>query len=99
MGDFKNKFEELENRIQNLITSHQQLRQENDHLKSENERLLKAANTEKARLKRMEEGYHELKDAERAKNKAQITTLKSKVNEMIGEIDRSVALIDTNHKQ
>jgi predicted nucleic acid-binding Zn-ribbon protein len=99
MGELKNKFEELENRIQNLITSHQQLRTENDSLKGENERLEKLANAEKARLRRMEEGYHELKDAERTKNKTQIASLKGKVNEMISEIDRSVALIDMNHKQ
>ena len=99
MGETKNKFQELELRIQKLINSHQNLRSEIQQLKEENARLEKAAADEKERVKMMQQGFEEFRDITRVKTRAQISGLKSKVNDMISEIDRSVALIDTNHKQ
>ena len=99
MGDIKNKFQELELHIQKLINSHQNLRSEIQQLKEENARLEKAAADEKERVKMMQQGFEEFRDITRVKTRAQISGLKSKVNDMISEIDRSVALIDTNHKQ
>jgi len=99
MGELKNKFEELELRIQKLINSHQNLRSEIRQLKEENAKLEKAASEERDRVKMMQQGFEEFRDVTRVKTRAQISGLKTKVNDMISEIDRSVALIDTNHKQ
>ena len=99
MSDLKNKFQELELRIQKLINSHQNLRNEIQQLKEVNAKLQKATDDEKERIKMMQQGFEEFRDITRIKTKAQISGLKSKVNDMISEIDRSVALIDTNHKQ
>jgi len=99
MGELKNKFQELELRIQKLINSHQNLRSEIRQLKEENAKLEKAADEEREHVKMMQQGFEEFRDVTRVKTRAQISGLKSKVNDMISEIDRSVALIDTNHKQ
>jgi len=99
MGEHKNKFQELELRIQKLINSHQNLRSEITKLKEENAKLEKAASEERERVKMMQQGFEEFRDVTRVKTRAQISGLKTKVNDMISEIDRSVALIDTNHKQ
>ena len=99
MGEQRNKFQELELRIQKLINSHQNLRKEINRLKEENAKLEKAAAEERERIKMMQQGFEEFRDITRVKTRAQISGLKSKVNDMISEIDRSVALIDTNHKQ
>jgi len=99
MAELKNKFHELEKRIQNLINSHQNLRKELEKVKAENALLEKTAADEKERVKMMQQGFEEFRDVTRVKTKAQISGLKTKVNDMISEIDRSVALIDTNHKQ
>ena len=99
MGDLKNKFQDLEKRIQKLINSHQNLRKEIQQLKDANALLEKAASDEKERVKMMQQGFEEFRDITRVKTRAQISGLKTKVNDMISEIDRSVALIDTNHKQ
>ena len=99
MGELRNKFEELELRIQKLINSHQNLRNEISRLKEVNAKLEKAAAEERERVKMMQQGFEEFRDITRVKTRAQISGLKSKVNDMISEIDRSVALIDTNHKQ
>jgi len=99
MSEIRNKFQELDMRIQKLINSHQNLRSEINRLKEENARLEKAAAEERERIKMMQQGFEEFRDITRVKTRAQISGLKSKVNDMISEIDRSVALIDTNHKQ
>jgi len=99
MGELKNKFEELELRIQKLINSHQNLRNQITQLKEENAKLEKTAADERERLKMMQQGFEEFRDVTRVKTRAQISGLKTKVNDMISEIDRSVALIETNHKQ
>jgi len=99
MGEQRNKFQELELRIQKLINSHQNLRSEINQLKEENAMLEKAAAEERDRVKMMQQGFEEFRDITRVKTRAQISGLKSRVNDMISEIDRSVALIDTNHKQ
>ncbi len=99
MGDLKNKFQELENQIQKLINSHQNLSKELQHLKEEKANLENEITAERDRVKMMQQGFEEFRDVTRVKTKAQISGLKSKVNDMISEIDRSVALIDTNHKQ
>ncbi len=99
MGDLKNKFSNLEKRIQNLINSHQNLRNELQKLKEENAHLESEVILEKDRVKMMQQGFEEFQDVTRVKTKAQISGLRMKVNDMIGEIDRSVALIDTNNKQ
>ena len=94
MADLKKKFEDLENKIQNLINSHQKLRSENETLREENVRLVQLVDDEKLRQKRVEEGFRELSDTQKSRTGKQITGLKVKVNEMISEIERSVALID-----
>jgi predicted nucleic acid-binding Zn-ribbon protein len=99
MGDLKNKFHDLEKQIQKLINSHQNLRSEINRLKEENARLEKATEEERERVKMMQQGFEEFRDVTRVKTRAQISGLKTKVNDMISEIDKSVALIDTNHKQ
>ena len=99
MGDLKNKFQELEQQIQNLINSHQNLRKDVQRLKEENIHLEKEVAVERERGRMMQQGFEEFRDVTRVKTKAQISGLKTKVNDMISEIDRSVALIDTNHKQ
>ncbi len=99
MAELKNNFHELEKRIQNLINSHQKLRVENDHLRQENVRLEKAAGSERERVKMMQQGFDELRDVTIVKTKTQITGLKTRVKDMISEIDRSVALIDTNNQK
>jgi predicted nucleic acid-binding Zn-ribbon protein len=98
MGDLKNKFSDLEKQIQNLINSHQNLRKELQKLKEEKAHLESEISTEKERVKMMQQGFEEFRDVTRVKTKTQISGLKSKVNEMISEIDKSVALIDMNHK-
>lgn len=98
MGDLKNKFNALEMQIQNLINSHQNLRTEIRKLKEEKANLESVLNAEKERVTMMQQGFEEFRDITRVKTRSQISGLKTKVNEMISEIDRSVALIDSNNK-
>ncbi len=98
MGDLKNKLSDLEKQIQNLINSHQNLRKELHKLKEEKAHLESEVKVEKERVRMMQQGFEEFRDVTRVKTRAQISGLKTKVNDMISEIDKSVALIDINHK-
>ena len=98
MGEPKNKFQDLHTKIQNLINSHQNLRKENQELRQELVQLEKTLHEERDRVSMMQEGFEEFRELSRGKTRTQISGLKTKVNEMISEIDRSVALIESNHK-
>ena len=89
----KKKFEEVENKIKKLITSHQELKSEIAFLKKDKLKLEKMLEEEKARLMRMDEGYKQLNEVERTKNSEKIKAMKMKINSLVGEIDKSVELI------
>jgi hypothetical protein len=92
--DFKKKIEELEKSIQNLISSHQEIKSENSRLREEVANGVVALQEEKLKTKRLEEGYKELKQQERSQRNKNIETIKMKINSLVGEIDKNVALIN-----
>ena len=92
-AELKKKFENLEKKIENLVSSHQLLKVQLAALKDENSRLEKMIEEEKARLVRTDEGYKHLRESERTKNKEKIRAMKMRINGLVGEIDKSIALI------
>ena len=99
MSDLKTKFEELEHRIQKLISLHVELKASNKMLVQQNRKLELELKEERQRFSRMEQGIENLKEAKRTVTNKSITGIKQKINEMISEIDRSSALISTQHKK
>ncbi|MCX6291735.1 MAG: hypothetical protein NT126_08220 [Bacteroidetes bacterium] len=99
MPELKTKFDELERRIQKLISLHKELKSENQKLVGLNRKLELELDEEKQRHLRIEEGMLNLKEEERNRSHRSITGMKQKINEMIGEIDRSVMLINTQNNK
>jgi len=99
MSELKTKFDELENRIQKLIYLHKQVKSENTKLVQLNRKLELELKDEKEKYFRLEEGLTNLKESERNMTNRNISGIKRKINEMIGEIDRSVTLISEQHKK
>jgi chromosome segregation ATPase len=97
MGNAGPKFEELEAKIQGLIDAHSQLKSENEALKKENVSLSKSLEAEKARLKWVEDGYHELQDSEKKKKNKSIGQLQKKIEGLIGEVDKNLSLLDNSN--
>jgi predicted nucleic acid-binding Zn-ribbon protein len=99
MPDLKTKFEELDKRIQKLISLHKQLKSENQQLMGLNRRLEFELEEEKQRVSRWEMDLQKIKEDEKEHTNASISGIKQKINEMINEIDRSVVLINSQHKK
>ncbi len=99
MSDLKTKFEELEHRIQKLISLHEELKSENKKLVHLSRKLELELKEEKQRFSRLEEGMENLKQTKKTLANKSITGIKQKINEMISEIDRSATLIGTQHKK
>jgi uncharacterized coiled-coil DUF342 family protein len=96
--DMKSNFSALEIRIQKLIHLHEELKKSNALLLSETQKLKAELNDEHAKVQRLEEGYRNLKEMESSSTKNSISNMKRKINDIIGEIDRSMSMIDDNHK-
>ena len=94
MAEIKKKIEMLEEKIKKLITSHQDLKASIATLKKERLKMEKLLEEEKARLARMEEGYKQLSDSEHTKNREKIKAVRTRINTLVGEIDKSLTLIN-----
>jgi len=94
-AEMKKKFDNLEKKIENLISSHLQLKALLAELKDENRRLEEMLEQERARVARTDAGYKHLRENERTKNKGKIKAMKMRINGLVGEIDKSIALISS----
>jgi hypothetical protein len=97
-ADLKSNFSELELRIQKLIHLHEELKKSNKQLLADNDKLKSELNDERSKVHRLEEGYRNLKEIESSTTRQSISNMKQKINDIIGEIDRSISMIDDNHK-
>ena len=96
--DMKSNFSSLELRIQKLIHLHEEAKKSNAQLLSEIQKLKLELTDEHAKVQRLEEGYKNLKEIETSSTKQSISIIKKRINDIIGEIDRSMSMIDDNHK-
>jgi len=99
MHELKTKFEELEKRIQKLIHLHTQLKAENQKLVGLNRKLEMELEEERRKFDNLETGLANLKAEEKSFTSKRISGMQQKINEMIGEIDRSVSLISEQNKK
>lgn len=96
--DLKSNFSALELRIQKLIHLHEELKKSNQKVLSDNQQLMSLLEDEKSKVHRLEEGYRNLKEIESSSTRQSISDMKRKINDIIGEIDKSISMIDDNHK-
>ena len=96
--DLKSNFSALEIRIQKLIHLHEELKKSNQQLLADNNRLMLELDDERNKIRRLEEGYKNLKEIESSTTKQSITNMKRRISDIIVEIDKNMALIDDNHK-
>ena len=80
------------------MAAHQQLKVENEMLRKENEQLTKSVEAEKARTKWVEDGYNSLHQSEKSKKDKTIKQLQNKLENIISDMDKNIALIETNNE-
>ena len=78
---------------------HTEAKQLNQQLLAENRRVQMDLDEEKSKISRLEEGYRNLKEMEKTGTRQSISNMKRKINDIIGEIDKNMSMMDnTNHK-
>lgn len=92
-------FKELEKKIQKLISLHEQERKANLELLAENRRIQMELGEEKLKVNRMEEGYRNLKEVEKSEQRQSIAQIKQKINDIIGEIDKNISLLNVGNNK
>lgn len=96
--DLKSNFSALEIRIQKLIHLHEALKKSNNELFAGNKKLMIELEEERLKVQRLEEGYRNLKEMETSSTRQSISNMKKRISEIIGDIDKSISMIDENHK-
>jgi regulator of replication initiation timing len=98
-NDIQQQVGELENRIHKFIHLHDTLRAQCQDLLAENRRLQLELEEERAKSRRVEEGYRNLQEVEQQATRQRVAGLKRKIGDIVGEIDRSLTLINVQqHK-
>jgi hypothetical protein len=96
--DVKSNFNPLKERIQKLIHLSEELNKANKKLLAEKRQLTLQIEDEKEKIKRMEEGYRNLKEIEKSSSRQSISNMKRKISDIILEIDRNMSMIEDSHK-
>ena len=97
MTDLLGKSAVLEGKIKKLIHLHVALKAENSALKSDYQRLTETINKQQEHIQQLEEGNKALKLAQaliQGSENEDPTVLKGKINEMIRDIDKCLALLN-----
>jgi regulator of replication initiation timing len=92
--DIKEYFSSLHEKIQKLIYLHEEQKQTNSKLLAEKRQITIELDEQREKLRRMEEGYKNLKEVEKTSSKHNITSMKRKINDIILEIDKNMAMIE-----
>jgi len=98
LQEIRTKIGALESRMQKFISLHEQLKKEHQDLVGEHRKVQFELEDERGRTKRMEEGYKNLKEVEKVSKKQSISQIKRKINDIIGEIDKNMTLLDVHQK-
>jgi len=92
--EIKISFSSMEEKIQKLIHLHEEARKANLKLMNEKRQMTIELGEEREKVKRMEEGYKNLKEMEKNSSVHSISNMKRKINDIILEIDRNMVLIE-----
>jgi hypothetical protein len=92
--DIKSNFSTLENRIQKLIHLYEESKKANKKLLEEKRLMSVTLDEERERLRRIEDGYKNLKEIEKSTSRQSITNMKRKINDIILEIDKNMSMIE-----
>jgi predicted nucleic acid-binding Zn-ribbon protein len=93
-GVIEERFKTLEKRIQRLIELHESLKAAHHQLVGDNARLGAELADERNKVKRLEEGYRNLKEQETQAARQQVERINNRINELVGEIDKNIKLIE-----
>jgi chromosome segregation ATPase len=93
MNDLTLTITDLKAKVEKLVNLHQQLKKDNEQLSSENGNLLKTIEGQKVTIETLETKNKELVNTSNEEQNKIITDTKSKINELVQEIDNCIVLL------
>ena len=93
MNDLTLTITDLKAKVEKLVNLHQQLKKDNEQLSSENGDLLKTIEGQKVTIETLETKNKELVNTSKEEQNKIITDTKSKINELVQEIDNCIVLL------
>jgi hypothetical protein len=93
MKDLTLKITHLKAKVEKLVNLHQQLKKDNERLIAENANSLKIIKEQKHTIDTLQKNNQELSQNKNEEQKKVITDTKSKINELVQEIDKCIALL------
>ena len=93
MNDLTLTITDLKAKVEKLVNLHQTLKKENEQLGSENGKLLKTIEEQKVTITTLETKNKELVNTNNEEQNKIITDTKSKINELVQEIDNCIVLL------
>ncbi len=93
MNDLTLTITDLKAKVEKLVNLHQQLKKDNEQLSSENGDLLKTIEGQKVTIETLETKNKELVNTSNEEQNKIITDTKSKINELVQEIDNCIVLL------
>ena len=83
----------LKSKVEQLINYHQQLKQDKESLSADNAKLQAALDEQKATIEQLEKANAALIENNNNEQKTVITETRTKINELVQEIDNCIALL------
>ena len=93
MNDLTLTITDLKAKVEKLVNLHQQLKKENEQMASENGNLLKTIEEQKVAMESLQTKNKELINTNNEAQNKIITDTKSKINELVQEIDNCIVLL------
>lgn len=98
MADLAGKITLLETKIKKLITLHEALKMKIKVLNADNQLLIESIHSKQEQIRQLEEGTKALKIVRSLtadqKDETDLPEMKTKINEMIKDIDKCLALLN-----
>lgn len=93
MNDLSNTITDLKSKVEKLVTLHGQLKSDNEQLVIAKTALEKTVNEQQAIIESLQTNNKELIESKNEEQNKIITDTKSKINELVQEIDSCIALL------
>ena len=93
MNDLTLTITDLKAKVEKLVNLHQQLKKENEQLSSDNGKLLKTIEEQKVIIESLQVKNKEIVNTNNEEQTKIITDTKTKINELVQEIDNCIVLL------
>jgi uncharacterized protein (DUF3084 family) len=93
MNDLTLSITDLKTKVEKLVNLHQQIKKDNEQLYIDNGNLQKTIDEQKAIIESLQKNNKEIEQSKTEEQNKIVTETKTKINELVLEIDQCIALL------